>query len=1068
MDGLMTEQELRDLAARASTLRERLVGGFVAAGPDDRVMREAARARLAAWGQAAAAGNRELFAALLAQDELDEAAALSLLGAVRLAHGQPLPEWAAAFEGIAAALAQAAAPADPPPEETAPVPFAELLWPAILAADKRLAERSGAALPALFAPPARAGLRWLLLRRLSAYCAPALFWEFSAFRDYGSSRLPAASAEAGTGEPPRRIYDAFVADWRRHSHAFFAARPVLARIVATAVLNWLAASEELVERLAHDHAALGDAFAGGRDLGPVTSLETGLPDPHRGGRAVAILGFGDGAKIVYKPKDLRIDIAWAALLRWLDDNEAPVLLKAPAVIARDDYGWAAFVPADDPQAAPPDAAYHRRAGALLALFHLLQGADFHHENVIISGGYPIPVDLETLLHPRRQPPNAAGVRDLAMAAAERRLKSSVLTTLYLPQWVLSLRGGPIAIGGLDRPPQRNSEDRRFRHVNTDAMEFADGAGPPPQETHPAGPEAGEYAGAVADGFAEMYRFVMHNRDALLDADGPLRRFAGVRVRQVRQPTGTYFGLLWRAAAPANLSDGVDWSLHFEFLARGLLIDGPTAPDLRAVACEQVALTRLDIPFFRAVSDDCWLDACDGTRIEGALAAAPLESALAHAASMDEDDLAFQLRIINATLPGRRRSAVGRTGGQTNAPDSDAAGLDAARQIGETLARGAIRSDGSAAWIGTVLLDHDHSTLGVCGPDLCSGSAGIALFLAALARATRDAHFRDLAEAALRPVRVMLGAADGGARAARTLGLGAGSGIASIIYVLSHLSRLLHDPHLLSGARGLARLIDPDLIAADRSYDALAGAAGAILVLLTLHRATEDPADLERAVICGQHLLRRQVTDGPAAAWPTLPHKVALPIGMAHGTAGIALALLRLYDRTGEETFRAAGAAALAHERRGFIASASNWPMTPDSEGGILLCQWCYGAPGIGLSRLAMLDLIDDPDLPGEIDAAIRTTLAASPAHVDYPCCGNCGQIEFLLSAGRRLKRPELIAAARARLGALLDGWTARGGFRLLNSDDGFNPGFFQGISGIGYTILRVARPASFPNALIWE
>ncbi len=32
----------------------------------------------------------------------------------------------------------------------------------------------------------------------------------------------------------------------------------------------------------------------------------------------------------------------------------------------------------------------------------------------------------------------------------------------------------------------------------------------------------------------------------------------------------------------------------------------------------------------------------------------------------------------------------------------------------------------------------------------------------------------------------------------------------------------------------------------------------------------------------------------------------------------------------------------------------------------------------------------------------------------------------------------------------------------------FTPGFFQGASGIGYTLLRLEAPALLPNVLLWE
>ncbi len=33
---------------------------------------------------------------------------------------------------------------------------------------------------------------------------------------------------------------------------------------------------------------------------------------------------------------------------------------------------------------------------------------------------------------------------------------------------------------------------------------------------------------------------------------------------------------------------------------------------------------------------------------------------------------------------------------------------------------------------------------------------------------------------------------------------------------------------------------------------------------------------------------------------------------------------------------------------------------------------------------------------------------------------------------------------------------------------GYNPGFFQGASGIGYELLRLAYPDQLPSVLLWE
>jgi Lanthionine synthetase C-like protein len=171
----------------------------------------------------------------------------------------------------------------------------------------------------------------------------------------------------------------------------------------------------------------------------------------------------------------------------------------------------------------------------------------------------------------------------------------------------------------------------------------------------------------------------------------------------------------------------------------------------------------------------------------------------------------------------------------------------ALRLGERLAADAVRVDGNAAWIGATPVDNEHGNLSVVDIDLYAGTTGIALFLAALARIAGDARFRDLAIEAIGPAQRIRTAVDGGARAARRLGIGAASGIGSIVYGLVSIAALLDEPSLAVEAEALAELIDDERIGADLAVDVVDGAAGAILSLLALYRARGSEAALVRAV-----------------------------------------------------------------------------------------------------------------------------------------------------------------------------------------------------------------------------
>jgi type 2 lantibiotic biosynthesis protein LanM len=1079
---VFSNDELRDVAARGSTIDERIAGGYVPYESADEADRAAAQTRLAAWCHSATAGNADLFAKRLALDGLDEHSALALLGRIRLAPEQALPQWATLFAWAATAMCR---PAQVPAEirqvdgAGEPVPFENLLWPIVLAAWAELERRVGDRLFRLISDSARTALQYGLLKRLAEAAARGLFAEFSIFRHLSGTALGAFGWPFWSTES-REIYDGFVEDWQNsRGRDYFLRKPVAARLIGATVSSWLDGTAEFVQRLDRDLAALGEAFAGGGALGPVTTVEADLSDSHRGGRRVMIIGFADDTKVVYKPKDLRVDLAWAALLRWLEDRKAPVTLRAPQVLARDLYGWTEHIPADESVAEPDRVTFYRRAGGLLALFRLLRGTDFHFENVIASGGCPVLVDLETLLHPRLNEVVVETPDDAAMAAAVELVMNSVLLTHFLPLVVGRPNGKVMAIGGIDGRGLDEAERDKLRNVNTDAMSWGKGA--PSASTAPGATEASvkgsllaEHAADFLGGFADLYSFLSDHLDEIAAPDGPIQRFRDVPLRVLLNGTANYGSLAWRAAEYKNLGDGADWSLQFDFFGRGDLTEDALLARSHIRAAERRALANLDIPFFVAQADTEWIETCGGERIESCLAGTPFDQVMGRIASLGEDDRHFQQMLIHSALPRKPPSAPADTPVRPAAGACSASGeaIAAAQRLGEIIAGTAVRVNGSAAWIGVVPVDHEHGVVNATGFDLYSGATGIALFLAALWRITEDRSVRDLATAALGPVRAIRFLPDGGARTARQMGIGGVAGVGSLVYGLVRIAGLIEEPALIDEALYLSSLIDEKRIAADRSYDVVQGAAGAVLGLLALHQASGDAAVLQRAAECGRRLLQGRVEDEHGNwGWHTLTGVKRILTGFSHGAAGIALALLRLYRATGDTEFRDAAQEALGYERRAFIPEAGNWPDLRSSAAPLATsapCQWCHGAAGIGLARLGGLGLIDDPAAAAEIDTALSTTREAPLSPIDHLCCGNFGRLEFLLTAGECLDRGDLVATARERAAELTARAAGSGGFRWRLGDDSINPSFFQGISGIGYEMLRLAAPETLPSILLLE
>nr|MDQ6921221.1 type 2 lantipeptide synthetase LanM [Candidatus Dormibacteraeota bacterium] len=339
---------------------------------------------------------------------------------------------------------------------------------------------------------------------------------------------------------------------------------------------------------------------------------------------------------------------------------------------------------------------------------------------------------------------------------------------------------------------------------------------------------------------------------------------------------------------------------------------------------------------------------------------------------------------------------------------------------------------------------------------------------ALASVTGEDRLRSLALAALRPVLTAL--AESPRRAAGELGIGGLTGLGSVVYALVVCARLLKEPALLAAAESAAGAVDRRQVDSDRELDVVAGSAGALLGLLALQEAIGSEPALERAILCGEHLLaRRTATPTGSRAWRS--HSEQPLAGFAHGAAGAAYALLLASAAFGRPDFRGAAEEAISYEATLFDPAERNWrDLRPaPSAARRQLSAWCHGASGIGLARLGGLQLLDSPQVRADVTAAVLTTRSVGQGSSDQLCCGAMGRVETLLVAGHRLATPQLNSAAREIASQTLSGANGRGRFVLAGGAvaEGYSPGFFQGLSGIGYQLLRVARP-ELPSVLLFE
>ena len=209
------------------------------------------------------------------------------------------------------------------------------------------------------------------------------------------------------------------------------------------------------------------------------------------------------------------------------------------------------------------------------------------------------------------------------------------------------------------------------------------------------------------------------------------------------------------------------------------------------------------------------------------------------------------------------------------------------------------------------------------PRFYDGLCGVALFLAAVQKLGGEPDFAALARSALASI-VREALRPEYARILFEPGIGAGMGQTSVIYALVRASDFLGEEEWLHHARRFAEMLDAGRIASDAQIRSADGCGGSGAGLLALYRATQAQEVLDKAVLCGQHLLQhRSASPQGPRAWKTFRQEMLT--GFSHGAAGIAYALLKLYEATGESSFREAALEAEAFESSVFMPEVSNWP-----------------------------------------------------------------------------------------------------------------------------------------------
>ena len=1063
-----------DFYLQAASIDELLSEDFETV-PGEKSKTDIAALRLAAWCRQSSSGNWELFSKRLERDGLTMSQVLERFSGARLRSSVKLPDWVLNAIEI---INHHQNTKNKQVIHNLEIPFFEVFNSTVALGTSKLVSTGS---PSKYlSDTALFSIQKILYSQLSELYTPYLYQEFQEFKK-----------DKVSGNHEKYFYDQFIKNYQEESLlALWKKKPVFLRLTSTILSQWIACNREFIERLSQDWEEIETKFiASDRSKNlQLVEIESGISDLHNGGHSVYIAHLSNQQKILYKPKDCRLDFAWDALIQNLNEMNPPIDLRAAKIIQKNGYGWSEFI--EDPSCSDLKQIerFFFRAGALLAMFHIFVGTDMHFENILATSEYPVPIDLEMILQGTSPELQTDSPLKKSISLAAHRANNSVLNVGLLPTYIETTDKKIANIGGLNSTSGTKVR-QIWSMVNTDQMfvekkTFAREAPLNIPSFKGKSASLGDFLEHFMTGFSEYMLFIMKVRDQK-GVGFFFDEFSELATRKVIKPTRFYHALIQRIKNPAQFDDGIIWSTELDFISR--FSDWNKKIDFYwpLLKAERRDLSELNIPiFFNHVKLQQVINP-NGLVFQSDLEPG-LPRAILRLTNFDNKELQWQNQLIKAStfsyVKYQQHLNINEGTDISNGESLDFCDvlINEVKTISSTLIDLAIADDKGASWLGIDWLGDSNtaSRLVPLGHTLYGGNCGIAIFLAAYGRHFKDPEARKYALLSLSGLRSDI--CDSNAqRFARSIGIGGASGLGSIVYSLTVIGELLEENKLIDDAIVAARLISKELISQDKSLDIIGGSAGAILCLLKLYQQTQENWVLEKAVECGDHLLQteRMMVNGQQS-WLSNGFSEKPLNGISHGASGFAYALSYLSKISGLDRFHEAAYECLEYENANYDENYHNWPpsISNNLQGAPLrerlrTCQWCHGGVGVGLARIALASrgLFEKNLIEQDIQRALESYKNNSSNNQDSLCCGRMGHIEFLYEAGKHTKQPDLESNSEHNLIDCIKTAHKHNSYNF-NAGGGngeFHLSLFRGIAGVGYTAMRRLDP-KLPNILFFE
>lgn len=836
--------------------------------------------------------------------------------------------------------------------------------------------------------------------------------------------------------------------------------PVLIRWLANINRNIKSSLKEVFQRLEKDRKELESNFSIPQSA-KLSAISPGLSDPHHCGRTVMRLSFSNGSTIIYKPKSLTIESEFNKFASLYEEELGIATLN---VLSQTNYGWV------------EDIGDRAQIGYLLenatsigraaACFWLLNATDMHFENVRPTSKGVYALDIETLL-------TAPFSGDEPEYDPSWR-NHSINTTLLFNS-VVAASGRLFNISGFNPSPNLSLPNGQVRfdivgdtvNIVISKPKYGQSAGHIHMMSHES---------TVVSNVVEAFRLASTNGLRKLIENFILTLDEGCKLRFVFRDTYFYGRMLDRMRQPRFMRDGALLSLDLIRLHGGVPKDSVLADRLHAIVEDEIyQLLQGDVPYFSYDVNSLAIHTSSGV-IDRFFKESAKSHALAKVRELEESDVSEQSALLAIAL-GDFPKIPDNSPTEYNFSDAQAEDIGSfllqLKNLAESIVASAFcPSQTPARWFslfGDVSGEELRVDVGDRG--FFGGTWGIILALQAAETALSSRYNTNGLRKFLDDQAVLWSILLEQVRSQQQThsallgfsGLGGEVFAQATLLSLNPIRWSFLNNHISWSLNGIE-----DSIANDNWLDVIGGSAGLILgceQLLKLGVASEATivaAELQQ--LSATRLMKTAIDMGDRLAWKIPKEKEPL-LGFAHGWAGIVAALA------------SAGRRAMSQKQntaiKDCLREAAAYPQTlfyaqhvwidnriVSSENTPLNRSWCNGVPGFLRGMLEIQDHLTE-EVSLEVNSMVKHIRTLSSSNAYRFCCGEMGNIDFLLDYNRATLSPKSISETQSRLIRITEEILS-----FANSEGKQNrqmpelsfPGLFQGQSGLIYCAARFVLP----------